>query len=172
MIFIGGIDGVGKSFFCNYAREQLALNYYSASKLILKRKGGLSARISDVSDMELNQSFLIEEVNQINQRENQYLLDGHFCLLSTNNQVFSIALDTFLQISPHVIVLLRDDVSTIFKRLQERKNIVYPEKLLDDFQNNETQRAIYISKELSIPIHFVDGVNDYNKAIDQLKKVV
>ena len=44
MIFVSGIHGVGKTFFCNRLKEQLGIATYSASKLIAeKRSRNLSA---------------------------------------------------------------------------------------------------------------------------------
>lgn len=38
MIFVSGIHGVGKPFFSGRVKEQLGIEYYSASQLITERR--------------------------------------------------------------------------------------------------------------------------------------
>ena len=38
MIFVSGIHGVGKTFFCNQVKEQPGIDTYSASKLIAEKR--------------------------------------------------------------------------------------------------------------------------------------
>lgn len=46
MIFVGGIHGVGKSFFCDAVKNKLGLNSYSASQLIADKKIRYSQKIN------------------------------------------------------------------------------------------------------------------------------
>ena len=45
MIFISGVHGVGKPYFCNLAKEATGIECYSASSLV-KERSGASRQIS------------------------------------------------------------------------------------------------------------------------------
>lgn len=81
MIFISGVHGAGKSYFCKEVKNQLKLNAYSASKLIVDLKKEEFAKDKLIPDIDENQVCLLTAIDGLNESEEQYLLDGHFCLL-------------------------------------------------------------------------------------------
>lgn len=58
MIFIGGIHGVGKTFFCKRIKDEMNISTYSASQLILKKKRQNFSADKFASNIEGNQSYL------------------------------------------------------------------------------------------------------------------
>lgn len=65
MIFISGVHGVGKSYFCHMVKDATGIESYSASTLISQKKlSGFSANklIPDIDD---NQKYLLQAVNEL-----------------------------------------------------------------------------------------------------------
>lgn len=81
MIFIGGIHGVGKTFFCERAQDQLGIKSYEASKLIMERKQAGFPASKLIPDIDENQRYLLDAIGELKAREKEFLLNGHFCLL-------------------------------------------------------------------------------------------
>ena len=82
MIFVSGIHGVGKTYFCNMIKEKLGIRNFSASQLIAeKRKRNFSVD-KCVSDIDDNQLFLLDAINELRQAGEEFILDGHFCLFN------------------------------------------------------------------------------------------
>lgn len=46
MIFVSGIHGVGKTYFCNLVKKKLGIKNYSASQLIAERRKKLFWQIN------------------------------------------------------------------------------------------------------------------------------
>ena len=59
MIFISGVHGVGKTFFCDRVREATGIESYSASKLITQKKHSEFAKDKLIPDIDENQQYLI-----------------------------------------------------------------------------------------------------------------
>ncbi|MDO9566554.1 MAG: AAA family ATPase [Candidatus Desulfaltia sp.] len=100
MIFISGVHGVGKSYFCEEVKRRLGLNAYSASMLISELKKERFEKNKLIRDIDDNQDYLLSAIKRIRGSEKFYLLDGHFCLLNAQGQVQRIHLQTFLDLKP------------------------------------------------------------------------
>jgi len=116
MIFISGVHGVGKSYFCNKVKEKLDVDTFSASKLISERKHSGFSRDKLIPDIDDNQQYLLMVVQDLNATGTNYLLDGHFCLLNAEGHVTRIPKDTFIALRPDAIVLLTEKPETIAER--------------------------------------------------------
>ncbi len=55
MIFVSGVHGVGKSCFCNLAKESVGIETYSASALIATKKRSGSTKNKLIPDIDENQ---------------------------------------------------------------------------------------------------------------------
>lgn len=62
MIFISGVHGVGKGYFCNLVNKELGIESYTASDLISKGKDIDFDSNKLVSDIEDNQLYLLAAV--------------------------------------------------------------------------------------------------------------
>ena len=61
MIFISGVHGVGKSYFCNIVKDRTGIESYSASKLITERKKQGFPASKLIPDIDENQQYLLTE---------------------------------------------------------------------------------------------------------------
>lgn len=79
MIFISGVHGVGKSYFCNIAKDKLGISAYSASQLISKEKNELFAANKLIADIEDNQVHLLSAIAKLRATGKEFILDGLYC---------------------------------------------------------------------------------------------
>jgi len=108
MIFISGVHGVGKSYFCNKVKAELGIDTFSASRLIAERKHTRFSSDKLIPDIDANQQYLLMAIQELDVSNPNYLLDGHFCLLNAKGQVTRISSETFTALRPKAIVLLTE----------------------------------------------------------------
>ncbi len=96
MIFVSGIHGVGKTYFCTMIKKQLNISSYSASELISKRGKKKLSSDKRTSEIALNQIYLEEAINELNKDSKKFILDGHFCLLDSDQKISRIPREVFL----------------------------------------------------------------------------
>lgn len=169
MVFISGVHGVGKSYFCNLLRDRFGVVSYSASKLIADTKNTgfspdkLEANIDD------NQLYLLEAIRELRDSGEEFLLDGHFCLLNKDGAITRIPLDTFTSLAPDAIVLLTEDPALIAKRRQDRDGIKYSISDIQAFQDAEKTYANEIAELLGVPLKVSIGSRDIDSTIEFIK---
>ncbi len=95
MIFISGVHGAGKSYFCEKVKSELNIETYSASTLISERKHKPFSADRLIPDIDTNQHYLLSAVDELRAHNNNFLLDGHFCLLNGEGVVTRIGIETF-----------------------------------------------------------------------------
>jgi len=172
MIFIGGVHGVGKTTFCLNVKEKLGLNFYSASGLISKYKKHEFPKNKFVSDIDGNQYKLISIKKILDEKENQYLLDGHFCLFDSNGNLQRINSLFFKELAPDAIVLLTEEPSIIAERRKQRDAIECNEEDIQICQIAEMEYGKNIADLLSIPIFILQGSLNINNAIIFIENIV
>lgn len=146
IIFVGGIHGVGKGHFCSGLTKIYDIKHLSCSKVIQWDRG----EEKKVENVDHTQSILLENLKKIVSPDEKYLLDGHFCLLNTDDTIQDVPLATFREINPLFIILITDELLVIKERLDKRDNKVYNIKLLEEFQRREVAYAKKVSDELGI----------------------
>ncbi|WP_099545580.1 ATP-binding protein [Maribacter sp. 4G9] len=151
--FIGGIHGVGKSTICQHICRVLNMKYLSASELLKWEDISDDAKNKKVKDIHFTQNRLIAGLTNAIQKEQYYLLDGHFCLLNEKAEVEKISMDVFKQINPKALGLILGDITEIKTRLALRDNKNYDFELLEQLQNSELDYAKEISVALKIPLY-------------------
>lgn len=167
LIFVGGIHGVGKSTFCIKLSNDHGIKAHSASKLIALKKNETFKKNKRIQDINSNQMYLLEALDEVESNK-VCLLDGHFCLLDINGLITRIPKQTFIDISPRVIVILIDSVNEIISRLQARDSHVHNYSVIKDFQDEEISYAKIISEELNVPLFIIDSENRDSKIQDLL----
>ncbi len=163
MIFISGVHGVGKSYFCEVVRTTLGFNTHSASALIAERKKTGFSSDKLIPDIDINQQYLLAAIQELNLVSPWYLLDGHFCLLDVHSKITRIPTETFTALNPDAIVLLTEKPSLIAQRRKERDRIEHNERDISRFQNEEITYSKEIAERLGIPLWISkgsDGVGD------------
>lgn len=169
MIFISGVHGVGKSYFCNLVKKSTGIACYSASSLIKERKKqGFPAdkRVADIDD---NQLYLLAAVDDLKANIDEFLLDGHFCLLNTEGIITRIPLNTFTTLKPDSIILLTECPDVIAKRRKERDGVEHNEFDISVFQNEEIKYAKEVANILQVPLKISTGSNDINNTIEFIR---
>lgn len=151
MIFISGIHGVGKTSLCKEISRKFGIPHFSAGQLISEVKREHFSRNKLIENIDANQDFLTQALENLNIGNSWFLLDGHFCLLNKEGVVTSIPEKTFQNLNPQGIMVLTDSAKLIAERLIQRDNIHFNTNLLEVFQINEVDYATRVSEILNIP---------------------
>lgn len=169
IIFVSGIHGVGKTYFCNMINEKLGIKNYSASQIIAgRRKKGFSAD-KFVSDIDDNQVLLLDAINELQQANKEFILDGHFCLLNEDGAITRIPMETYTLLKPDTMILLLESPKIIAERRLQRDGIQQDECTITDFQEAEKVYATEIAKQLNIPLEISRGASDLGRIIEVIK---
>ena len=146
IIFIGGIHGVGKGTICKKIASRTDLIHITASEILKWNDISLSSN-KFVNNIISTQERLINGLKNLIEKDKEYLLDGHFCLLNSNGIPSRINEDTFDQINPKAIAIVIDSVEKIAKRLETRDGKIYDIEVLYEFQQMEIEYAKYLSNK-------------------------
>jgi adenylate kinase len=169
MIFISGVHGAGKSYFCNLVKEATGIECYSASSLIKeKKKQGFPAD-KRVADIDENQLYLLAAVDDLRASPGEFLLDGHFCLLNKEGAITRIPLDTFTTLRPEAIILLTEDPEIIAQRRQERDGVEHKASDIKAFQDEEVKYAGEVAELLQVPLKISTGSKDIENTIEFIR---
>lgn len=157
IIFIDGIHGVGKGTICKEIISKTDLIHITASQMLNWNE--ISDRDNKlVKNISLTQERLIIALKNLIKKDENYLLDGHFCLLNSNEIPSRIDEATFDKINPKVIAIVIDYVEKIAQRLEIRDGKIYDIKILNELQQMEIEYSKYLSNKYSIPhIEIKDG---------------
>lgn len=169
MIFISGVHGVGKTYFSNLVKSELHINSYTASELIEKSRNLKFNENKQVSDIQGNQTYLIHAIKMLQQTKEEFLLDGHFCLLDEKRAIKRISFKTFVDLRPNAIILLTENPDIIAQRRKERDGAQVSVQEIKLFQKEEITYARQVASQLSIRLFVSNGKNDLLKAIDFIK---
>lgn len=166
MIFISGVHGVGRSYFCNLAKETTGIECYSASSLIKGQKKHSFPADKRVADIDENQLYLLAAVDDLRASLGEFLLDGHSCLLNTKGEITRISIDTFTTLKPEAIILLTEDPEIIAKRRQERDDVEHKASDIKAFQDEEVKYAEEVAELLQVPLKISTGSSDIDSTIE------
>jgi adenylate kinase len=165
-VFIGGVHGVGKTYFCKNLVCRFDVAHITASELI----GRYVKHQVDktVLDLEKNQLILAEELARYQTSCRTVLLDGHFCLLTATSGIQDVPLATFEAISPCAIILLIDSPEAIAERLSNRDSLMQSIELIAELQAQERERASLISQSLKIPMSVIEVTENLEASIEKV----
>lgn len=169
--FIGGIHGVGKSSICQQVCRELNMEYLSASELLQWKDINEDAKNKKVKDIPHTQNRLLLGLMNTVQNGKYYLLDGHYCLLNSSNEIEKIQLEVFKQINPFSLNLILGNISAVKKRLKKRDNKSYDYELLERLQNEELTYAKQLSKTLGITLN-ISTQDDYSELLISLRSIL
>lgn len=172
MIFISGVHGVGKSYFCKKVETVVGISTFSASQLISERKNAGFSKDKLIPDINDNQQYLLAAVQDLSSKFSMFLLDGHFCLLNEEKKVTRIPQEIFIELKPDAIILLTEKTEIIATRRKQRDNINYTESEIQEFQNEEVAYANEVAKTLGIPIKVSLGTGDLNNTLDFIRTIM
>ena len=169
IVFIGGIHGVGKSTICRQICGEVKLEYLSASELIKWKDINEDVQNKKVKNIPATQDRLIIGLTNTVQENKFYLLDGHYCLLNSENEIVNIPLDTFKLINPISLNIVLGDINEIKNKLEKRDNRPYDQELLNRMQESELNYARHLSKTLGVTVH-IGTQNDFSELLTSLHK--
>lgn len=150
IIFVGGVHGVGKTYFVENLPEDIKrkIKTLSCSEIM-----GWNKKSKDVIDTNENQRRLIFNLRDEIEEDKKYFLVGHFCLVNKHKRIERIPLDTFRAINPKSLILINDSSDEIVKRLEKRGDVDnWNKNFIDKLIEEENLYANKISKELGIPL--------------------
>lgn len=153
MQLICGVHGVGKTVFAKKLCQKLSLEYYSASQLIKKMVNCEIRDYKRVEHISYNQDLLIETLSEMN--DTQYILDGHLCLINTQNKIERISYGTFQSMNIESIYIVVDAPKKIQHRLRNRDNQIWNLGFIASFQQEEFAYAKYLAKKMNIPLKII-----------------
>lgn len=167
--FIGGIHGVGKSTICEEICKEIQMQYLSASELLKWKEINEDKQSKNVKNIIDTQARLIAGLKNTVQKNQRYLLDGHYCLLNNQNEIINVPLETFRKIAPISLNIILGDVTEIKDRLEKRDQKSYSEDLLAQMQKSELNYAKKISKTLKIDLN-IGTQNNFSVLLTALHK--
>ena len=154
MFFVCGVHGVGKTQFCKKMAERNNMKTVSASQLIKNKKKEINKnkRVKNILD---NQKILINEVNKIQKKDGDFILDGHLCLINENDEIKKLPVEVFRSLNINELIVLVDSSRLIKERLEKRDRIKWNEEFITKFQNKEIEYARKIASELKIDLEII-----------------
>ena len=170
MIFICGVHGVGKSYFCEKLKEMTGIETYTSSRLIEQKKKVSFAVDKKIINIDNNQNYLLAAVEELKEKDSFFLLDGHFCLLNKEGTITKIPEKIFMDLRPEAIVLLTEKVEIIAQRRMTRDGIEIDLEQIHRFQEAETAYAKEIAEKLGVPLKISQGSEYFQSAIDFIKE--
>lgn len=170
MIFVSGIHGVGKTYFCNQVKERLGINTYSSSKLIEEKRNSNFSANKTVSDIDENQLLLLRAIEKLRRKGDEFILDGHFCLLDMDGHISRIPMETYISLKPDRIILLTEQPNVIVTRRLHRDGVVVKEADIDCFQREEMIYAEEVSRKLGIQLLISTGASDLENIMQKIRE--
>lgn len=135
----------------------------SAGKLISQNRPAATGdkRVADVID---NQALLLEAIHSL--PSGRYVLDGHFCVLGSAQEIQRIPVETFRSIAPAAAIVFRDEPAVIRERLLQRDSVAFKTETLEALQVAELDQAEYVCGVLSVPMRAfrageIDAATDF-----------
>lgn len=170
VIFISGVHGVGKSYFCKKLKEMAGIESYISSQLIEQKKKVSFASDKKTTDIENNQNYLLVAVEELKERNSLFVLDGHFCLWDKEGNITRISEKVFTDLKPDAIVLLVEKPEIIVERRRKRDGIEIDFNQTCKFQEAEITYAKEIAKKLNVPLKILRGTEDVQSTIAFITK--
>jgi len=132
LIFVGGIHGVGKTTLSRRVAAILGAEHVTAGDLIRAAATAPNAAPTGISgksvaDVDANQERLLRGLQSYRAERQQsdtqsygLLLDGHFCLLDSTEQVAEIPIGVFDALQPAAVLLVEAVPEVVARRLLDR----------------------------------------------------
>ena len=156
IIFVGGVHGVGKSTFADMIKSQYPQAETLSCSKIIKWENPAHKEVENVGE---TQNTLLANLPYFIDQDKDYILDGHFCLLTEQGGIERVPIEVFEIMSPSMIVVLKEDPAIICQRLNQRDSHNYSLELITKFQKEEIKYATEVADTLGIPLEICDSTN-------------
>lgn len=168
LIFIGGIHGVGKGTLANSLANKMLLKHFTASQILKWEKFSPDVKNKNVKDISETQKSLIQGVESLKKKEESFILDGHFCLFNQDGIPKRVPLETFISISPYLIVVIVDEIRKIRERISSRDGRLYDSDVLEVMQREEIAYSKEVAERLNVPYLIINSSDE--SAITTIQK--
>lgn len=162
IIFIGGINFIGKTRICQLICDEFNLQYLSASELL---------KFKEVNDASETANELIPILKNIVQQDKYYLLDWCFCMFNKKNEIVRLPNEIFKEISPTSLNLIIGNIDEIKNQLEEKDTIQYSYNLLERLQYNEMIYARILSEQFGLILN-TGTQHDFSKIKSSLQNTL
>lgn len=159
MVLVCGIHGSGKTVFSRRLSYQKEIPYYSASQLIDKAFPLNQRQSKNIDNIAHRQIFLLNEINELNKYNDNYILDGHLCVVDQFDHIIKVSINVLLAMHITEIIVMIADPLLICERLKNRDKVIYDKGFIEKYQDEELSYAKYLSKVLNIDLHIVHSDN-------------
>jgi adenylate kinase len=158
LIFVGGIHGVGKTTIGRKAFEPLGYHCVTASSLISAYgcRTDTNKRVDNVSN---NQHALVEQLALEKKRHCRILLDGHFTLINSQEDIEPIDCSVFQKMHLTHLILFKGDPAEIARRLEIRDGRKWSSEFISAFQDAEERHARHVSDSIGIPLQIIENTD-------------
>lgn len=148
VLFVGGIHGTGKSSVCEILAEKLGFIHLSVSKII-RWKGEREYSVGKKARSPMfYQNYFVNYLKDTIDSQKKYVIDGHYCLIETNKNIYSVPYKIFEIVNPILFIVLWDFPDAIVKLLEERDRKIYSLSFVENFQRMELSHAQKIADSL------------------------
>ncbi len=116
-----------------------------------------------------NQILLLDVINDLRQTDEEFILDGHFCLLNEDGVILRIPMETYTMLKPDTMILLLENPKIIAERSIQRDGIQQDERTIIDFQEAEKVYATEIARIFNIPLEVSSGASDLGRIVEIIR---
>ena len=171
-IFIGGIHGVGKTSFCNKIFAPFGYSSISASTLI-KIGNGIVQNCKTINEklIDNNQNILCIGAEDYKKNNYKAVVDGHFCLVTSDGKIQKIEIDVFKRLNPSFFILIEASEAQIRNNIKSRSEMEINYSI-SDFLKAENEYAHEISAKLGIPLYIFNSFDAPRKNKEKLQKLL
>jgi len=165
LVFVAGQHGVGKTFLLSSLCPSMNIEFHSASELIMKYRGAANwSEHRVVSDFDENQEALVCALREINRKDKQVVVDGHFVLRKSPTLFESIGIDIFKKFNLDGVVLMEESPDLILQRLHSRADgsayWTYDDVL--SLSDKERRHAEFVCGEIGIPLIKLKSASEFS----------
>jgi adenylate kinase len=169
IMFVGGVHGVGKTEFSRTVAQALPACHLVASSLIREAGQPIVTGRKQVATVSENQDALVQALQKYQSFTKPILLDGHFCLLTSDIHIQDVPFTTFHHVAPKAALVVVDAPLAIAERLARRDGNAPPTDFIAEFQNRELEHAVRVCHRLGIPLFIHNASHHLDVAINFLR---
>jgi adenylate kinase len=159
VILFSGVHGVGKGYFISKnLKEKDNFICFGASALIQLYRNSEDAGYKKVRNVSGNQEILLEALKQAKMSVDKHiLLDGHLCIINSDDKIERIPESFILEAPIKGIVLLQESSSIVSQRQQLRDGNAISNKMINMIQYEEKNYAKLLSEKYQIPFEIISS---------------
>lgn len=131
MIFVCGIQGVGKIQYCRQLSRKIGKPYFPAGEPIPK-----------------------------NELDADFISDGHLCFLNERHEIRQVEEKKIRTLRIKLLIILVDKPLMIKRKLEQRDKTVWEESFIEYFQKRELEYALRLGQNLGLDYKIVTNNNE------------